>query len=272
MENNFEKLPPNLLIPELLTRKQSLEHAISCIKQELSMAPSGKLWTSTCNHTVQYYQKSDETENSRKYIPKTNQKLIKSLAQKDYNEKILPNLELELYHLNITLNYLQKNQIANVYQELSANRRQFVNPITLPDKQFAENWLALEYPHKSFNENAPTLSTAKGERVRSKSEVIIADTLFRMGIPYRYEFPVKLQKFTVHPDFYCLNLRTHKEYAWEHLGMMDAQEYATSAVEKMAAYENAGFFPGDNLIISMETSASPLSSKKVEKIARNYLI
>ena len=33
MNNTFEKLPPNLLIPGLLTRKQSLEHAISCIKQ-----------------------------------------------------------------------------------------------------------------------------------------------------------------------------------------------------------------------------------------------
>ena len=98
------------------------------------------------NHTVQYYQKSYETENPRKYIPKTNQKLIKSLAQKDYDEKILPNLELELYHLNTTLNYLQKNQIDKVYQELSASRRQLVTPITLPDKQFAENWLALEYP------------------------------------------------------------------------------------------------------------------------------
>ena len=35
--------------------------------------------------------------------------------------------------------------------------------------------------------------------------------------------------------------------------------------------ENAGFFPGDNLIISMETSGTPLSSKVVEKIARHYL-
>ena len=32
----------------------------------------------------------------------------------------------------------------------------------------------------------------KGERVRSKSEKIIADKLYMLGIPYRYEYPLVL--------------------------------------------------------------------------------
>lgn len=271
MVKNFEKLPPEMVVDVLLSRKLDLESTISFIKQELSKAPEGKLRVSTCNHTAQYYLTSVEAGKKDVYIQKSNQKLVKALAQKDYYEKTLSALEEELFRINETIIFLQKNNIPAVFNKLSEKRRQLVEPLTLSDKEYAANWQAMEYQHKPFFEDSANLFTAKGERVRSKSEVIIADTLFRLGIPYRYEFPIKLQKFSVHPDFYCLNLRTRKEFAWEHLGMMDSQEYATSAVEKLNAYENAGFFPGDNFIISLETSGTPLSSKVVEKIARHYL-
>ena len=69
------------------------------------------------------------------------------------------------------------------------------------------------------------------ERVRSKSEVIIADTLARHGVPYRYEYPLKLKSGrdgafrTIHPDFLCLNVRTRAEFYWEHFGLMDDPDY-----------------------------------------------
>lgn len=272
MNTSFEKLPPASLVDDILNRKQQLENLISCTKVAISKAPQGKLKLSTCNHTYQYYRKNPENKKSIEYIPKSNKKLVKELAQKDYDEQLLPVLEQELLYVNEILNFLQKNKVSQVYNHLAEKRQELVEPVTLPDKIYIQKWQAQEYSHKSFSENSPNLFTAKNERVRSKSEVIIADTLFRLGIPYRYEFPLKLQKFTVHPDFYCLNVRTRREFAWEHLGMMDAYEYASSAVEKFNAYENAGFYPGDNLIISMETSGLPLSSKQAEKIARHYLI
>ena len=47
--------------------------------------------------------------------------------------------------------------------------------------------------------------TERGERVRSKSEKIIADKLFLQNIPYHYERPIYLKGFgMVYPDFCCL--------------------------------------------------------------------
>ena len=47
--------------------------------------------------------------------------------------------------------------------------------------------------------------TIKGERVRSKSEKIIADELYRYQIPYKYEFPLTLathnRNIQLYPDF-----------------------------------------------------------------------
>lgn len=75
----------------------------------------------------------------------------------------------------------------------------------------------------------------------------------------------------LHPDFYCLNLRTRQEFAWEHFGMMDDPEYAARATEKIGLYAENGFFPGKNLIITMETSAKPLSSKLLKSVIQTYL-
>ena len=127
------------------------------------------------------------------------------------------------------------------------------------------------------------LHTENGEKVRSKSEVIIANSLKAAGVPYRYEFPLLMDKnaetpdfpdydfCNLHPDFYCLNLRTRQEFAWEHFGMMDDPDYAKRAAEKIQLYQENGFFPGKNLIITMETSKKPLSSKVLKGIIKEFL-
>ena len=102
-------------------------------------------------------------------------------------------------------------------------------------------------------------------------------------MPYRYEFPLLMDKNAadpdfpdydfcrLHPDFYCLNLRTRGEFAWEHFGMMDDPDYATRATEKLQLYAENGFFPGKNLIVTMETSRKQLSSKMLKAIIQTYL-
>ena len=116
------------------------------------------------------------------------------------------------------------------------------------------------------------LFTTKGERVRSKSEVLIADSLNRLGIPYRYEYPLKLKNgITVHPDFLCLNVRTRQEFYWEHFGMMDNPEYTENAIHKLQQYSENNLHPGINLILTMETISNPLNLKYIEQQIKNYL-
>ena len=128
------------------------------------------------------------------------------------------------------------------------------------------------YQDKDFYEDMPEFYTAKGERVRSKSEVIIADLLNREGVPYRYEFPVYLKDIgMIYPDFTVLNVKTWKEYIWEHFGMMDDMEYAERTVQKIAAYEKNDYFQGENLILTYETGRSPINQKSVMRIVEHYL-
>ena len=123
-----------------------------------------------------------------------------------------------------------------------------------------------------FGKDTREYYTIKGERVRSKSEKIIADELFRKGIPYKYECPLYLKGMgTIYPDFTFLSKKTGDEVYWEHFGMMDSPDYARKAVHKIETYENNGIFPGERLIITYETEKSVLGTEKIARMVDRYL-
>lgn len=114
--------------------------------------------------------------------------------------------------------------------------------------------------------------TENGEKVKSKSEKILADKFKSMGIPYAYEQPVLLNGYGyVLPDFKILNKKTRKEYYWEHFGMMDDREYAEKTIKKIENYEKNGIFPGKNLIMTFETKQHPLSMRIVSENIEEFL-
>lgn len=270
MQSKIEELPPEQYQTQLLVRKNQLEQLISQKQKEISQAPRGRLRVSTNKGTYQYYKITENSDTLGTYISKNNIHEAEQLARADYNKRILQHLQKELSKINDLLS--NKLNLQQVYENLHNGRKKLFFPVTLSDKDFAKCWLSVEYKHKSFEQATTALFTSKGERVRSKSEVIIADTLTRLGIPYRYEFPIRLKIYTVHSDFYCLNLRTRQEFIWEHFGMMDDLEYAQNAVSKIQNYQKNGYFPGKNLITTFETKASPISTKQIEQIAREYLL
>lgn len=101
--------------------------------------------------------------------------------------------------------------------------------------------------------------TLSGELVRSKSEVIVANILFQSGIPFEYEKlliapggPPKSPDFTVEWE--------EKTYYWEHLGMLDVEDYRRQWELKKAWYEAS--FPGQ-LITSRESATLSRETKQI---------
>lgn len=134
-----------------------------------------------------------------------------------------------------------------------------------PDEDFIAAWQHLPYTGKPFEINAPEFFTSTGVRVRSKSEIIIADALDRAGIPYRYEFPASIKGWgTLYPDFTCLDVRTRKEIIWEHFGLMGDTDYSENTLQKIAHYAASGYILGKNLIATFESGTTPLSAKQVQ--------
>lgn len=177
-------------------------------------------------------------------------------------------------------NIFVQEQIIAIYTQLSPERQKLITPYIITKDEFAEQWECERKMWKEtrrrkekFCEPDTEIFTEKGECVRSKSEKILADKLYMMKIPYLYEVPLYLQGYGyIKPDFTVLNKRTRKEYYWEHLGMMDDEEYCEKAIKKIETFEKNGIFPGENLILTYETRKHPLNIKIVEKLAEKYLL
>lgn len=270
MQKKIEELPPEQYLNALLVRKNQLEQLIQAKTKAMVTAPKARLRISTNKGTYQYYKITAPGEKLGTYIPKKSLSEAVELAQADYIQKLLPILQAELEHINNLVE--NQSDAAQLFTTLHPGRQKLVTPVTFTDKEYSAVWLSVEYTHKPFESAAPVLQTSTGQRVRSKSEVMIAETLTRLGVPFRYEFPVRLKTYTAHPDFFCLNLKTRQEFLWEHFGMMDNPEYAQNAITKLHDYQKCGYFPGKNLIISAETRETPLSTRQIEQLAKEYLL
>ena len=188
---------------------------------------------SKSNGKDQYYW-VDKLTQKRKYARVEEIGKLKKVAQRDY-EMLLKKKLVKIR--NDILGFLKLYDIKaleNVYIGMA--------------ELYVENWKKEIYEPFGFNESVTEFFSNDGIRVRSKSELIIANMLEQNGIPYRYEYPLMLKGMgTVRPDFTCLNIRTRKEYIWEHLGMMDNIAYANKNIVKIEAYEQSGYFIRKNI-------------------------
>lgn len=256
----------------LLAEQRRLEKIIHTSQRELKNAPEGTLRLSTSQNRPQYYHCTKNSKKNGTYISRENKFLIQQLAQKSYNEKVLKCAEKRLSQIRkITKDY-NDHEIEEIFKKEHIERKKLIQPVEPTWEQKMKSWAAEVYQGKEFQDNVPLIFTERGERVRSKSEKIMADYFFRNNIEYKYERPLLLKGYgTVYPDFTFLSRRTGEEIYWEHDGKMDDPTYARNAVKKIEAYENNNIFPGERLILTFETEYTILSTKTIEKLVEKYL-
>lgn len=265
------------VIVDMLQREQErLCLLITEMEKSLKNAPAGRLRLDKRKNQMQWYRVTAKTTEHGEYIPLANIRLARTLAQKEYVRKLLSEIQPLVKATSKFLNVFSPEQLPNVFLSLNPSRRLLVEPICVPDELFVAQWKAEKYRNKGFAGENSELFTSRGECVRSKSEVIIADVLNQYGIPYKYEKPIvlslKKKTLEIYPDFTCLNVRLRKEIIWEHFGRMDDVEYSIKVVKKLDSYEKNGYFLGDRLICSMESEESPFDAKKAERLVKKYLL
>lgn len=273
-----EELKPMKNSEEIEQRLNDLKILLNSVQKKTAAAPHGHLKVAAKASRMEYYHITEHGSSRGTYIPTSNLAFAAQLAQRDYNFKLIKLLKKEIRLLENLLKQTDNfTAVQKLYSSLCAGRQKLVTPVTLPDAQYIEQWQNVSWEGKGFLEDNPKYFTAKGDRVRSKSEVIIADTLYRLRVPYRYEFPLRMRQsrsssYTLYPDFFCLNVRTREEFIWEHFGMMDDLEYAQKAVAKLNLYAENGIIPGSNLLITMEAKTEPLDARNLEMIIQKFLI
>lgn len=256
----------------LLKEQFRLENIIKEVKNRLELAPEGRLRLSKSHNQVQYYCCKEEKK-SGNYISKDNLALAEQLAQKSYDEKVLQLAEKRLHQIQKMVKNYTDDELEKIYLKEHIERRKLIKPIEPTWEQKISEWKAKEYKGKDFPEEAPVIMTEKGERVRSKSEKIMADYFYRNGIEYKYECPLYLRGVgTIYPDFTFLSRKKGEEVYWEHNGRVDDPVYARNMVRKINAYENNGIFSGERLILTYETEQTILNTSKIEQLVKKYVL
>ncbi len=120
---------------------------------------------------------------------------------------------------------------------------------------------------KYFEENL-IHKTKKGDFVRSKSELIIADKLFDKGIEYEYEKELILDGKKKIPDFTITYMGDI--YYWEHCGMMSKSDYKKRWEDKKIWYAEHNIIEGQNLIATYEYTNVGFDSQELDKLIDKY--
>lgn len=238
-------------------------------EDECSKLPKGKLHAAKRGNSVAYYDRTQIGGKTGEYIPKSRISEAQKLAQREYDEYMIKIIKHQLYHLKWLSNLEGEISIIGIPEA----KLRIVNKKIQTDEEYISNWIKTDYIKKNTDNVMTEYYTAKGELVRSKSECIIADTLYRMNVPYKYEYPCYIDGYSkYHPDFTCLNIRERREVIWEHFGLMDDVAYSENVVRKLKKLMMSGLKLGEKFVFTMETSTEPLSTKVIERIITDYLL
>lgn len=247
-------------IDELLAhRVLVLKSNVNTIKRRLDTYQKGNLKIKRVKNKI-YYCIADENSGKQRYINVSNIKEAQNIAQRDYDLKYLKHAENEIKDIEGLLAKNYSDREKNCYSGINEGRKTLIQPFEMPDEDYIRKWLSMPYQPKEFSESDTTdYYTDKGERVRSKSEIIIANMLKTLNIPYKYECPLKLGNILIYPDFTILDVKGRREKYLEHFGMMGDLDYVNNMILKISTYEQNDIFIGDKLICTFESAKRPIN-------------
>lgn len=247
-----------------------VEAEILKIEKQLKRLPDEKLIITSHNGYSKWYI---NTAGKEKYLSKKYRELAQKLALKRYLLARLDDLQFQKKVISANIKRLNRihHNSENLMAANSPYRALVLEAMNVPNSSnslwCAEKWISNpNYPEHLIHK------TLNGNFVRSKSEVIIANELFNLAIPYRYECELQLGEHLLYPDFTILHPNTGKIIYWEHFGMMDDANYVSTFCNKIKYYAANDIIIGSDLICTYETLSKPLDVTLVKDIINHYFL
>lgn len=261
--------PMNHCIDKIRLQAAEDRRIYELLKKRLKGRPKGKLYihrrNGRCSYSVAFKDSSGKIREH--YLSCKATETIKAYAEAEYCEKLLKILEKDIKTEENYLKCMDSGARTDVWNKIPAECRVLVDNYFKSSVQICREWELADFETNTFPmDNGDRYITKKGEHVRSRMELLIANLLFDLGIPYRYECRLNLGSSHVYPDFTVMHPQTLEIYYIECFGMMDDRYYAESALKKISQY--AGTDKYNRLIMLFDSSAAPLNVPDIEKLLR----
>lgn len=248
-----------------------LKKELNNIKAKMNEAPPGDLIIYRSKNYIRWYEMKKDTAGKKKRveIPKTNRSYAEQLAVKAYYKARMENInyKLALYNNIAALISNEDNQVEELLKD--PEFASLIRPYYKSDREKFQEWAESEYQRSTKHPENQTVNSPHG-RLRSKSEYIIFQELDKYGLSARYECQLIVGGVEIYPDFIVRHPVTGELFIWEHLGLIENQNYRDDFKKKLDLYASAGFYLGVNLIITTETSTHPIDIEYVDMMIEYY--
>lgn len=253
-----------------LRRERNLK---SLCEKYLNDAPKGFLAVRKRTHGNSYYWTFDEgrgsTKKQKQVNISNNPELILQLTEKKIKLRMLRQIANNLPHLE---------ELSQIYRPVSSEKiakecaPKYQEALMLRKKRQVEARLTAPYDKFPYDPDVHVHETDYGERVRSKSEQLLANTLFAYGIPFHYEEAFQCSNGTVlFPDFRIL-LPDNDWNIWEHFGLLSKESYCISNAKKLNLFQQSSLTIGSNLILTMDDNKGDFSCRIINETIKQQLL
>lgn len=238
-------------------------------EQRLKKLPVGSLSVSYSKGRP-YYQKYFQGEKS--YLGNREQKEVRDLQVRKTLECMCERIKSNEL---LILDFLDKYQtpLPEYVQKTlgEAYRNDQLDLFSAPVRKNKQNWVEQPYKRNSLYPEQLKQKTLRGDFVRSKSEVIIANTYFSKNILYRCEEVIRVGVHTFAPDFSVWVARLDKVKYHEHFGMMHDPVYRERALKKINEYIAAGYRPYEDILFTFDDLDGNIDAQVLDNLIETFM-
>ena len=256
---------------DLLTEHQNqcIQRRDYLLKQNSSLPP-GKLLCSKSNGYDVWRCSTDKEKGV--YIPKSEREFAQKLALKTKHTAELDDLNAEIDACEKYLKHIRIHggNLEALMAEDNPGFKELLGGISPPEDKFSA-WANAPYEKSDYLPEQLRFTTSAGYKVRSKGEVFIAEELFALIVPTRYEEKKKLGNSIVVPDFTVLCPLTGEEKLIEYCGVMNDAQYRARYLEKLRIYMGNGYTPDINILFIHENADSQIDINAIRRKLQNFI-
>ena len=199
---------------------------------------------------------------------------LKSKRAKDYINSIyaqrtIPLLRAEIKALEDFQQHYHPEKKFGTLDKFPAEMRLMLNHPVKSSQEEAEEWANTSFYSNPYPVEGFEYVGKNGEHFRSKAEYIIANLLYELGIPFRYECEYAANGKTTYPDFTIMHPNTGELFYIEYFGLMDDPDYSQSALKKISLYQQCP--DTGQFIFFFESANSPMNIKGIRNTIMNVL-
>lgn len=253
---------------------REIENRLFCVEQGLSKCPDGMLVKEYHRGKIylihEVFRNKQRKRRSLTKDPQFVELLLRKAALLEEERCLRASLEV----INNARKSIKDFDATDFIKRYSAQFENIDEEIFLKalHDPTSDAWASAPYDNMVWRSDEKIHVTSHGLKVRSKSELLIAEKLYEYDLPFRYEQLITLNDGNVlSPDFTIRKPNGQFHY-WEHNGLTNDKNYLDRQQTKTRLYAAANIVPWKNLIITYDDENGSIDLRQIESEIESKLL